>query len=97
MTDKELYVRLLSDEPCSGCPAYEEVGGSSIWCNECYVPTSLEKLREELLPFLGWDEDIFLDYIIYTEDEEPNFIEECEEIDCFRDDVYWEDERFMYI
>jgi len=86
----EFYEKLLNN-PCEGCAAYEEIGGCGTWINTCKVPQWTEDLYQLLL-FLGWDENEFLDYIKFKDslEEIEYFIEEDEYFEELAIDIDYE-------
>lgn len=81
MNDIEFYTKLVKN-PCEGCfPDSEDVEHCGVFTFSCSIFDMLLDLEENLLPFLGWDENIFLTYIKYKDEEELNFIVEWEEFE----------------
>lgn len=71
MEDIEFYVRLINC-PCDGCSAYEEIGHCGTWLENCLIYDLLIGL-DELLEWLGWDKEEFIDFIIFKDKLETEF------------------------
>lgn len=61
MTDVEFYTRIIT-APCEGCDAYENLGHCGTWWSTCVIPKFHNFLRE-----MHWDEEYFLDLIIFED------------------------------
>ena len=84
MTDYEFYSRLLSKNPCSGCPAYEYLGHCG-YTADCIVFETEYFIQEEL----NWDKEYFLNYIYFQDYLAPVY-DQIEE-------KFWEEEFEDYI
>lgn len=81
MTDIEFYLR-LTNNPCEGCSAYEEIGHCGTWAENCFIHDLLIDM-DEFLEEMGWDKDDLVDYIIYKDTKEPEFLMDIEEIENY--------------
>lgn len=77
MNDVEFIMR-ISEHPCDGCSAFEEIGGCGAWAKDCPVPDWIEELNI-FLQTTGWDVDYLIGYIQFKDNEEINIDIELDE------------------
>ena len=61
MTDVDFYTSLIT-YGCEGCAAYENLGHCGTWWSTCIIPKFHSFLQE-----MHWDEEYFLDLIIFED------------------------------
>ena len=97
MTDVDFYTSLIT-YGYEGCAAYENLGHCGTWWSTCIIPKFHNFLRE-----MCWDEEYFLDLIVFEDIILPEQLLEEEYFEglCQGDYVEgmwdYEDEPFCYM
>ena len=100
MTDVDFYTSLIT-YGCEGCAAYENLGHCGEWGSTCIIPKFHEFLREMM-----WDEEYFLDLIVFEDiilpeqllDEElDEYYKELSQGEYIEGMWDYEDEPFCYM
>ena len=100
MTDVEFYTRIINT-PCEGCDAYENLGHCGTWWSSCVIPKFHNFLRE-----MCWDEEYFLDLIIFEdiilpeqllEEDYEEYLKELAQGEYIEGMWDYEDEPFCYM